>query len=99
MSERTGTCTSCGQRFGGIPDSVTALKVKCRECNGEVVIPPLPEPEPAPVVEAKTPPKAKRPDKAKPVDRVVAGATPAAPKPIVPPKKAFVPPKKAFVPP
>jgi len=104
MSERTGTCNSCGQRYGGIPDSVTALKVKCRECDGEVIIPPLPDPEPAVAPEAKpeakevaeSKDKTKRPGKAKPVNRIVAGAP--VPKPVVPPKP-IVPPKKAVVPP
>lgn len=41
MSERIGTCQDCGQRYGDIPDSVTATKVRCKECSGTVVIPPL----------------------------------------------------------
>ena len=56
MSERIGICEQCGQRFGGIPESVTALKVKCTECGGVVVIPPLPEAPVAAVSEAPAAP-------------------------------------------
>ena len=47
MSGRIGICDKCGQRYGDIPESVTALKVKCQVCEGTVDIPPLPAPEPA----------------------------------------------------
>ncbi|MDA1112923.1 MAG: hypothetical protein O3A95_01305 [Planctomycetota bacterium] len=75
MSERIGNCEQCGQRFGGIPESITALKVKCTECGGVVSIPPLPEAPvdmapPAPVAEqasAPTPPPAPMPVKDKPL--------------------------------
>lgn len=74
MSERIGNCEQCGQRFGGIPDSVTALKVKCTECGGTVVIPPLPEapaaaapPAPAPQEVAPTAPAKETPAKEKPL--------------------------------
>jgi hypothetical protein len=47
MSTRTGTCNSCGQRYGDIPDSVTETEVKCQVCSGTVVIPPLAASPPA----------------------------------------------------
>lgn len=52
MSERIGTCQDCGQRYGGIPDTLTATKIRCKECSGTVVIPPL---ESAPAAAAPTP--------------------------------------------
>ena len=46
MSGRIGICDKCSQRYGDIPESVTALKVKCQVCDGTVNIPPLPVSEP-----------------------------------------------------
>lgn len=75
MSERIGNCEQCGQRFGGIPESITALKVKCTECGGTVSIPPLAEAPvaaapPVPSVEqasAPTPPPVPTPVEDKPL--------------------------------
>ncbi|MDP7063385.1 MAG: hypothetical protein QF489_10725 [Planctomycetota bacterium] len=104
MSERTGICNKCGQRYGDIPDSVTALKVKCQVCDGIVDIPPLPKPaapEPeaagdkplaAPLGDAR--PKTERPDKAKSIDRDV---TTPAPVP-TPPSAAAPKPSKPETP-
>ena len=110
MSERIGTCLQCGQRFGGIPESVTANKVKCQSCGGVVEIPPIAAAASAAKQPLATPlaePKAKeRPAGAKNVDRTAAAKAPAKeavvpPKPVA--KKPFVPPKpiarKAVVPP
>ncbi len=47
MTMRTGTCTSCGAQYGNIPPTVTATKVRCRKCGGEVLIPPLEAAAPA----------------------------------------------------
>ena len=95
MSERIGICNKCGQRYGDIPASVTALKVKCQSCDGTVDIPPLPtaaeappaqKPLAAPLGDAR--PKAERPEKAKSIDREVAAPeipeVPEVRKPAVP---------------
>jgi len=103
MNDRIGLCESCGAKYGNIPDSLTATKVKCKKCAGVVNIPPLNE-----EVEASTPPSKleskpvvekaaiERPAAAKPVDRKVARpvkpVVPAKPKPVVPAKPRVVAP-------
>ena len=96
VSERIGNCEQCGQRFGGIPESITALKVKCAECGGTVSIPPLPEAPiaaapPVPSVEqasAPTPPPVPTPAEDKPLAAPLGdakskgGARPGSAKPV-----------------
>ncbi len=84
MSERTGICLDCGQRYGDIPDTVTATRIRCQVCQGTVDIPPLATPptpaaSPAPASDAlgakplgDAPKKVDRPAAAAPVDREVA---------------------------
>jgi len=94
MSERIGICNKCGQRYGDIPESVTALKVKCQSCDGTVEIPPLPVPAAAPPAEKPLAaplggarPKADRPEKAKSIDRdIAAPEIPEVRKPVAPSK-------------
>jgi hypothetical protein len=104
---RIGTCLQCGQRYGDIPDSLTATRVKCKTCGGVVEIPPLaaatPPPmaaPPAPVAPAApamqvTPaPIAMRkpPTAAVPTQPIFAPKAPAAPvRPVVPPKPLAAP--------
>ncbi len=45
MSERIATCTTCGARYGNIPDTLTARRIRCRKCEGVVEVPPLEEPQ------------------------------------------------------
>jgi DNA-directed RNA polymerase subunit RPC12/RpoP len=111
MSERIGICQDCGQRFGGIPDTVTATKVRCKECSGTVAIPPLvsaapPADAPAPAAGGglaatpvgDAPKKVERPAAAAPVDREVARpAKKEAPK-APEAKKPVAPPKPVFAP-
>ncbi len=72
---RIGTCLQCGQRYGDIPDSVTATRVKCRVCGGVVEIPP-PAAAAAP---AAAPPATASATPAAP--SAAAAGTPAAPPP------------------
>ncbi|MFQ5748073.1 MAG: hypothetical protein ACE5H3_01295, partial [Planctomycetota bacterium] len=46
MRERVGTCTRCGQRYGNIPPTLKASRVRCTHCGGVVEIVPLPETSP-----------------------------------------------------
>ena len=48
MSERIGTYQDCGQKYGDIPATLTATKIRCKVCSGTVVIPPLEAAAPAP---------------------------------------------------
>ncbi|MCP4093184.1 MAG: hypothetical protein GY747_07010 [Planctomycetes bacterium] len=86
MSERTGICNKCGQRYGDIPDSVTALKVKCQVCDGIVDIPPMPAPaepaaaEPAPEAPAAAP-AAPAEEGDKPLAAPLGGARPKTERP------------------
>lgn len=94
MTARIGTCTGCGAQYGNIPPTVTATKVRCRKCGGEVEIPALdaaPETAPAapeeaaggltatPIGDAKPKGNGERPAAAAPVDRSVARPEPAKP--------------------
>jgi hypothetical protein len=100
MSERTGICLDCGQRYGDIPDSVTATRIRCQVCQGTVEIPPLaapptPEASPAPASDAlgakplgEAPKKVERPAAAAPVDREVAKPAKKAKAPVKPVAKA-----------
>ena len=99
MSERIGICDQCGQRYGDIPDTVTATKVKCRLCEGAVVIPALPSPAAAPAEapaeskeeQAKAPQTASQPAEAAPPKPVKPVAKPVPPKPIKPVAKPAPP--------
>lgn len=95
MSGRIGICAKCGQRYGDIPDSVTALQVKCQACgDGVVDIPPLPAPTPAPAAEAPAPPAAKEKKKDKKAKAEKPAAKPLA-KPIGKPRESAPRPKSA----
>ncbi|MCH2101707.1 MAG: hypothetical protein MK209_07275 [Planctomycetes bacterium] len=110
MSERIGICQDCGQRYGDIPATVTATKVRCQVCGGTVNIPPLTSAALADSLAAKpvgdTPKKkADRPTAAAPVDREVARpakkerAKKGKPgKPVFAPKKPGKPVKKISAP-
>ncbi len=104
MTMRTGTCTSCGAQYGNIPPTVTASKVRCRKCSGEVVIPPLEAAAPAepaapaapasglqakPIGDVQPKGNGERPASATPVDRKV--ARPEKPKAPAPPPKPAPP--------
>lgn len=85
MSGRIGTCAQCGQRYD-IPDSVTALQVKCRACGGTVDIPPPAAAAPPPATPPKKERKAAKVDKkaekkAKPIAQPLGKPKAAAPRP------------------
>jgi len=110
---RIGICLQCGQRYGDIPDSVTATRVKCKVCAGVVEIPPLaagasaapsapaapPAPPPAPAAAAPAKPVIEA--KAAPIPIAPRPAPPAVPaSPAIPPAKpaAVIPTKPLFAP-
>lgn len=107
---RIGICLQCGQRYGDIPDSVTATRVKCRSCGGVVEIPPLaaaaplaiaaapaplpPKPAPQPAAKPAAPVKPVIP--AKPLAAPIKPVVPA--KPLASPIRPVVPPKPLAAP-
>lgn len=76
MTERIGICTGCGAHYGNIPPTVSATKVRCRQCGGTVEIPPLAAPAPGslqarPLGETRPKGNGERPASAAPVDRSI----------------------------